>query len=143
MPSFVLDESCIYSVIWYFKLWIIIILKKNTSIKIYIINSIVVSMSNVIFFVSRSTIVSCIMAKRNENFIFPCISIPFTLFWIPEYTQVRFHISKVRMRSSIVRFNKSCIYSVWHAGNVHYGFQFEIPIYERRMDERSESEKGE
>lgn len=100
------------------------------SIKIYIINSIIIVMSNIIFFIS------CIVAKRNENFIFPCISIPFTLFWIPEYIQVRFHISKIGMRSSIVRFNKSCIYSVWHAGNVHYGFQFEIPIYERRTNDQ-------
>lgn len=69
------------------------------------------------------------------------ISLHFHLFYPVLNTQVRFYISKIWMRSSIVRFNKSCIYSVWHAGNVHYGFQFEIPIYEWRMDERSESEK--
>lgn len=59
--------------------------------------------------------VSWIVAKRNENFN---ISLHFHPFYPVLNTRVRFHISKIRTRSSIVRFNKSCIYSVWHAGNV-------------------------
>lgn len=46
------------------------------------------------------------------------ISSHFHPFYPALNTRVRFHISKIRTRSSIVRFNKSCIYSVWHAGNV-------------------------
>lgn len=66
----------------------------------------------------------------------------------PFVVGIRTYVCKIRTYQtntydvSSSRVNKSCIYSVWHEHNaVDYGFQFEIPIYGRRIEGRFTSKR--